>query len=510
MFQTFRNAWKIPELKNRLLFTLAILVVYRLGCAIPVPFVTSSALTQMFSNGNMLTYLDMMSGGALSRCTLFALGVTPYINASIIVQLLTVAIPSLENIAKEPDGQQKLQQITRYAGGIIALIMSLGYYFVVRNMGALKYTSGAAGIFTAVVIIATFTAGAQLITWCGEQIDDKGIGNGLSLLIFSSIVSNWSSLYTTVAGLLTRAAAGESQFYIFLPLLLVLALVVIVFIVIMTNAERRITIQYAKRVVGRKQMGGQNSYLPLKLNMTGVMPIIFASALVSIPGTIGSFMQVDQAAHPFWYAFFRTFNYTSPLYVVIYLLLLSRLPVGAAAADCAARYAASRNRYVRFQSLMVRLAADPSTALRLMAEYPEPFSACEVGEIMAVLRRGMLPIAYEPLIGSPSRNLRIVGLNIVRQFGIEEAERLLLRIVSGDEDPGLVREALYTLCALRRPLTRRAVSGRLSAMPPAERKALLRYVVAEGYSPGPLRRLLDERERPYYESLVQTYKRSLA
>ena len=192
------------------------------------------------------------------------------------------------------------------------------------------------------------------------------------------------------------------------------------------------------------------------------------------------------------------------------LLLLSRLPVGAAAADCAARYAASRNRYVRFQSLMVRLAADPSTALRLMAEYPEPFSACEVGEIMAVLRRGMLPIAYEPLIGSPSRNLRIVGLNIVRQFGIEEAERLLLRIVSGDEDPELVREALYTLCALRRPLTRRAVSGRLSAMPPTERKALLRYVVAEGYSPGPLRRLLDERERPYYESLVQTYKRSLA
>ena len=320
MFQTFRNAWKIPELKNRLLFTLAILVVYRLGCAIPVPFVTSSALTQMFSNGNMLAYLDMMSGGALARCTLFALGVTPYINASIIVQLLTVAIPSLENIAKEPDGQQKLQQITRYAGGIIALIMSLGYYFVVRNMGALKYTSGAAGIFTAVVIIATFTAGAQLITWCGEQIDDKGIGNGLSLLIFSSIVSNWSSLYTTVAGLLTRAAAGESQFYIFLPLLLVLALVVIVFIVIMTNAERRITIQYAKRVVGRKQMGGQNSYLPLKLNMSGVMPIIFASALVSIPGTIGSFMQVDQAAHPFWYAFFRTFNYTSPLFMAAFVV----------------------------------------------------------------------------------------------------------------------------------------------------------------------------------------------
>ena len=274
MFQTFRNAWKIPELKNRLLFTLAILVVYRLGSAIPVPFITGSALNQMFSNGNMLSYLDMMSGGALSRCTLFALGVTPYINASIIVQLLTVAIPALENMAKEADGQQKMQQITRYVGGVIALVMSLGYYFVIRNMGALKYTSGAAGIFTAVVIIATFTAGAQLITWCGEQIDDKGIGNGISLLIFSSIVSNWSGVYTTVTGLLTRAAAGETRFYILLPLLLVLALVVIVFIVVMTNAERRITIQYAKRVVGRKQMGGQNSYLPLKLNMSGVMPII--------------------------------------------------------------------------------------------------------------------------------------------------------------------------------------------------------------------------------------------
>ena len=316
MFQTFRNAWKIPELKNRLLFTLAILVVYRLGCAIPVPFVTGSALTQMFSNGNMLAYLDMMSGGALSRCTLFALGVTPYINASIIVQLLTVAIPSLENIAKEPDGQQKLQQITRYAGGIIALIMSLGYYFVVRNMGALKYTSGAAGIFTAVVIIATFTAGAQLITWCGEQIDDKGIGNGLSLLIFSSIVSNWSSLYTTVAGLLTRAAAGESQFYIFLPLLLVLALVVIVFIVIMTNAERRITIQYAKRVVGRKMYGGQSTYIPMKINSTGVMPLIFGFAILQFPATIFAFFPTS-GINVWWQGFQSGIWYQIVLAVLI-------------------------------------------------------------------------------------------------------------------------------------------------------------------------------------------------
>ena len=202
------------------------------------------------------------------------------------------------------------------------LIMSLGYYFVVRNMGALKYVSGGAGIFAAIVIIATFVAGAQLITWCGEQIDDKGIGNGVSLIIFASIVSNWSSLYTSVKGLLTQAASGKPQYYFFLPLLIVLALVAVVFVVVMTNAERRITIQYAKRVVGRKQMGGQNSYLPLKLNMSGVMPIIFASAMVSIPGTIGSFLQIDPEAHPVWYTFFRTFNYTSWLYIVIYLLLI--------------------------------------------------------------------------------------------------------------------------------------------------------------------------------------------
>ena len=157
----------------------------------------------------------------------------------------------------------------------------------------------------------------------GNQIDDKGIGNGISLMIFASIVANWSSIYTTVTtNILTRAQNGEPRFYIMLPLLVVLALVGVVFVVILTNAERRIPIQYAKRVMGRKQMGGQASYIPMKVNMTGVMPIIFASAMVSIPGTIGSFLQIDQAAHPFWYAFFHTFNYTSLLYIVIYLLLI--------------------------------------------------------------------------------------------------------------------------------------------------------------------------------------------
>jgi preprotein translocase SecY subunit len=324
VFKTFRNAWQIPELRKRLLFTLLILVVYRLGCAIPVPFISSTALTQMFGTGSMLTYLNMMSGGALSEATLFALGVIPYINASIIIQLLCVAIPYLENLAKEPDGQQKLQQITRYTGAGIALVMSIGYYFVLRSQGSLTYATGAAGWFTAFVVILAFAGGAQLITWCGEQIDDKGIGNGVSLLIFVSIVSRWSSLYSTVTSLLTEAKADKPQYYILLPVLVLLALAVVVFIIILTNAERRIPVQYAKRVVGRKMMGGQNSYIPLKINMSGVMPIIFASAMVSIPGTIMSFfnLNADPEAHPFWYAFYRAFNYTSVLYIIVYLLLI--------------------------------------------------------------------------------------------------------------------------------------------------------------------------------------------
>ena len=325
MLETFRNAWKIEDLRKRLLFTLLILVLFRLGCAIPVPYISAGALTSMFAGGtgDMLEYLNMMSGGALSECTLFALGVQPAINASIIMQLLAVAIPYLENLTKEgEEGQRKMRRITNYVGAGIGLMLSIGYYFIIRNMGALSYTEGFAGIFSAVVIVLAFTAGSQLCAWMGNQIDSKGIGNGISLMIFAGIVARWSSIYTATTNILARAQNGEPFFYIMLPLLLVLALVVIVFIVIMTNAERRITIQYAKRVVGRKQMGGQNSYLPLKLNMSGVMPIIFASALVSIPGTIGSFLQIDQAAHPFWYAFFHTFNYTSWLYVVIYLLLI--------------------------------------------------------------------------------------------------------------------------------------------------------------------------------------------
>lgn len=323
MFETFRNAWKIEDLRKRLLYTLLIIVLFRVGCAIPVPYITSSALSSMFTTGSMLTYLNMMSGGALSDCTLFALGVQPYINATIIIQLLTVAIPYLENLSKEgEDGRRKLTRISNYTGAGIALVLSIGYYFIIRKMGALKYTDGVSGIFCAVVIILCFTAGSQLVTWLGNQIDQKGIGNGISLLIFAGIVSRWSDLSSSVQNLLARASAGESQYYIFLPLLVVLAIVAVIFVVILTNAERRIPVQYAKRVVGRKMYGGQSSYIPIKVNMSGVMPIIFASTLCSLPGMIGSFINIDPTAHPIWYSFFSAFNYNSVLYLVVYVLLI--------------------------------------------------------------------------------------------------------------------------------------------------------------------------------------------
>ena len=194
--------------------------------------------------------------------------------------------------------------------------MSIGYYFVIRNMGALKYVSGAVGVFAAVVIIATFVAGAQLITWAGEQIDDKGIGNGVSLIIFASIVSNWSSLYTSVKGLLTQAASGKPQYYFFLPLLVVLALVAVVFVIIMTNAERRINIQYAKRVVGRKMYGGQSTYIPMKINSTGVMPLIFGFAILQFPATIFAFFPTS-GINVWWQGFQSGIWYQVVLAVLI-------------------------------------------------------------------------------------------------------------------------------------------------------------------------------------------------
>ncbi len=323
MFETFRNAWKIEDLRKKILYTLMILVLFRLGCAVTVPYINPDVLSVFFAETEMLGYLNMMSGGALSQCAVFALGVSPYINSSIIIQLLTVAIPYLENLAKEgEEGRRKLTKITQYTALGIAVVMSIGYYFILLRMGALHYTTGWEKWFSAAVIIATFTAGSQLTVWLGQQIDEKGIGNGVSILIFAGIVSNWSGIYRTVVSMLALGAAGQPQYYVFLPLLLVLAIVAVVFVVIITHAERRIQVQYAKKVVGRKMYGGQASYIPIKVNMSGVMPVIFASALCSIPSMIGGFLNVSQAEHPFWYAFFETFSYNSLVYAVIYVLLI--------------------------------------------------------------------------------------------------------------------------------------------------------------------------------------------
>ena len=330
MFETFRNAWKIEDLRKKLLYTLLVIVIFRLGCAIPVPFIAPEALQGWVAgqSGSMLGYIDMLTGGSFSRATLFALSVTPYINASIIIQLLTVAIPALERLSKEgEDGRKKLTRITRYTGAGIALALGIGYYFLLRGQGALVYGSGAqmfAQVFSAIVVILAFTAGSLLIQWLGEQIDVKGIGNGISILIFAGIVSRWTSIFTTIKTWLGFAAGGEVKYYFLIPVFVVLAISVIVFIVILNAAERRIPVQYAKRVVGRKMYGGQSTHIPIKVNMSGVMPVIFASALASIPGTIGGFFPnlYNPDLHPFAAPFLGMFSTNGWVYAAIYLLLI--------------------------------------------------------------------------------------------------------------------------------------------------------------------------------------------
>ncbi len=321
MFDTFKNAWKVQELRKRLLYTLMILVIFRLGCVVTVPFIDPAKVG--IGGTDMLSFLNAMSGGALSNGALFALSVQPYINASIIIQLLAVAIPALERLAKEGrEGQRKMQRITRYTGAGIAVVMGIGFYTLLRNgYGAVTYTSGWEGGFAAITIVSCFVAGSMVVTWMGEQIDEKGIGNGISLMIFVGIVSRWSDVINAVSGLLTKAQQ-QPLYYIVLPVLVVFAVGVIVFVVILNAAERRIPVKYAQRVVGRKMYGGQSTYIPIKVNMSGVMPVIFASSLCMIPGTIAGFINLDPVAHPYWTAFFRLFNSTSMFYAVLYSLLI--------------------------------------------------------------------------------------------------------------------------------------------------------------------------------------------
>ena len=285
----------MADLRKKLLYTGMILLLFRIGAAIPVPFLEPETLkTYITEGGNWLGYIDLLSGGAFGNSTLFALGISPYITASIVIQLLAVAIPSLEQLAKEgEEGRKVLNRYTRYATVILGGVQSVAYYFLLRNSNALLYTEGASGIFSAVVIVISFLAGAMLVMWMGEQIDNKGIGNGISMILFAGIVSRASSMVNTVITELYLAINGIMKYWFIVPFTLVLFLAAIVFIVIMTNAERRIPVQYAQRVVGRKMYGGQSTHIPIKVNMSGVLPVIFASSILSIPSTIAGFMNVD-------------------------------------------------------------------------------------------------------------------------------------------------------------------------------------------------------------------------
>ncbi len=319
MLQTMRNAWKIDELRKKILFTLFILLLYRLGNAIPVPYVDIAKLGTYFTQleGTVLGLYNVMSGGAFSTATIFALSIQPYINASIIMQLLTIAIPALERMQKEggEEGRKKIASITRYATVGIALVQ--GYAFFMLMKGNQLIVSGT-GVWEAIVIILTFTAGSALIMWLGEQITEFGIGNGISIILFASIVSRFPA---GVINTITGVSSGTTQWWVAL-LMLIGALAIIVLIVIVTNAERRIPVQYSKRVVGRKMYGGQSTHLPMKVNMSGVLPVIFAQSIASLLPTVAMLFGVDKDTPGFWGSVLKVFDVSSPVYAILYLLLI--------------------------------------------------------------------------------------------------------------------------------------------------------------------------------------------
>ena len=322
MLQILRNAWKIIDLRKKLLYTLLIVLIFRLGSAIPVPFLDMSGLADfaesLNADGNLLGFMNMLTGDSFSKATLFALSIQPYINASIIVQLLAVAIPALQRWSKEEgeEGRRKINKLNRGVTIVLALMMAIGYYFTLRNGGIVAKTSGFDGWFTGIAIILSFVAGSSVIVWLGELINKKGIGNGISIILFAGIVSQ---LPTAATNLWVNFIKGGLAEKILVPVIVVLAFIIVGFIVLMSDAERRIPVQYAKRVVGRKQYGGQSSYIPIKVNMSGVMPIIFASSIVSLPGIIVSFFQIE---NEFWSKFLAVFNYNTALYAVVYFIFI--------------------------------------------------------------------------------------------------------------------------------------------------------------------------------------------
>ncbi|HWQ50622.1 MAG TPA: preprotein translocase subunit SecY [Terriglobales bacterium] len=316
MIETIRNAWKVADLRKRILFTLMIIVLFRFGSKVPVPFLDASVLQAYIAanSGTIFGYIDMLSGGAFSQATLFAMSISPYINASIIVQLLTVGIPALEKLAKEgEEGRKKLTRYTRVLTVVLGMIQGYGMYAVLRKSGAVKFDSW----FVACVIIASFAAGTALLMWLAEQVNTNGIGNGISIILFSGIVAR---LPATLAGVSQNLKLGTIHLWL-VALIAIVAVGLIALVVVVTNAERRVPVQYAKRVVGRKVYGGQASHIPIKVNGTGVLPVIFAQSFLSIPATIASFFPAP-AEGSFMESFLNALQYTSPVYACFYALFI--------------------------------------------------------------------------------------------------------------------------------------------------------------------------------------------
>ena len=353
MIQTIRNAWKVPELKKKILFTIMALLIFRLGSAIPVPYIDGNALDQYLrsQSGTILGLMNAMSGSAFNYATVFALSIQPYINSSIIIQLLTVAIPALERLAKEggEEGRKKIASITRYTTVAIALLQGFGYYSLVNSYGLVNGGS-LPGFWVGLVIVISFTAGSAFLMWLGEQITEFGIGNGISIILFAGIVSRfprmvmdgisgfqtWLAISGGTAGVIAKNPSMDeatAQAYIdalkpgalapwTLALIVIGMLALVVFIVYINNAERRIPVQYAKRVVGRKMYGGQSTHIPMKVSMSGVMPIIFAQSIASLPATVCAFMGITKESEGFGGGLMRVFDTGKPFYSIIYFLLI--------------------------------------------------------------------------------------------------------------------------------------------------------------------------------------------
>ena len=317
MFQTLKNAWRVPDLRSKMIFTLVVLVIFRLGCMIPVPFIDSEGLAAMFGTSgayadSVLAYFNVLSGEAFSQATIFALNVSPYITSSIIIQLLTVAIPALEKLSKAgPEGQKKIQSITRYSTVALALIMAYGYYVTIRNNDLLFDT----GFFAGLIIVLSFVAGSSIVMWLAEKLNGDGIGNGVSMILFANIVSSFP---TMIARAITMVKSGMGWWL--LPIVVVLFIALILFVVFMTNAERRLPVQYAKKQVGRKMYGGMSTHLPIKLNMSGVMPIIFANSIIMLPATLALIIPTN--GRPGWATFVNFFSQSGPMFPILTFVLI--------------------------------------------------------------------------------------------------------------------------------------------------------------------------------------------